>query len=195
MQTAVCGREKNINRACPKVQASSGNILSKVNISIVNVGSGSHSTDWNSKWQNNQRHDSQANPSNGDHWGTWESHSWDGCGKEALVKCSGSRHSQAANSSDGQRWQKALFQGHLFLFGKKLKSLLGIEKKNWWSTWLLLHRISENCCKWGGSKACICVKDYLYIQKWILPSAKSGCFLLPYYSSAPSFPHRKKHDV
>lgn len=62
MQTTVCGGEKNMKNPCPEAQASSGNILSKVNMSIVNVGSGSHSADWNSKLWTNQRHYSQTTP-------------------------------------------------------------------------------------------------------------------------------------
>lgn len=42
MQTTVCRTEKNIKSPCLEAQASAGNILSKVNVSIVNVGSRSH---------------------------------------------------------------------------------------------------------------------------------------------------------
>lgn len=45
MQTTVCEREKNIKSPCPEAEASARNILSKVNVSIVNVGSESHNTD------------------------------------------------------------------------------------------------------------------------------------------------------
>lgn len=54
--------EKNMKNPCPEDQASSGNILSKDNMSIISVGSGSHSTDWNSKLWTNQRHYSQTTP-------------------------------------------------------------------------------------------------------------------------------------
>ena len=41
-------------------------------MSVVNVGSGSHNTDCNSKLCNNQRQHWQASPSNEEHWGISE---------------------------------------------------------------------------------------------------------------------------
>lgn len=44
-------------------------MLSKVNVSVVNVGSGSHDTDCSPELCNNQRQHWQASPSNEEHGG------------------------------------------------------------------------------------------------------------------------------
>ena len=148
-------------------------MLSKVNVSVVNVVSGSHNTDCNSKQCNNQRQHWQASPSNGEHGGISEI-------SGPVIGKDGRRHNLRGSPYSRK--------------SKKIRSPLGRAKKARDKVYIkYCCRRSQSCCEWDDSKNYIGNKNHPCIQKWILPSANTGKYC-PIILACPLF-HSKETVV